>query len=157
MSKFMQMAVDTALNTSRMKLGGPFGAAITKVVNGEEQLIAVSSNSVLMDHDPTAHAEVSIIRIAGYNLKTHDLTGCKLYTTCYPCPMCLFACMWANIKEVVYGCTPEDAEKAGFRDNKMYQTFVNLDVSSALNIKQEDRDMCLKLFEEYNKMEGQIY
>jgi guanine deaminase len=73
------------------------------------------------NHDPTANAEINAIRQAARVLGTHDLSGCVLYTTCYPCPMCMGAVLWANIREIVYGCRPSDADAIGFRDDFMYE------------------------------------
>ena len=97
--------------------GGPFGAVIVK--NG--QIIARGHNEVLKNNDPTCHAEMQTIRAACKALGTFDLTGCELYTTCYPCPMCLSATIWANIKVIYYGNTAEDAANIGFRDDYIYK------------------------------------
>ena len=85
--------------------GGPFGAAVVK--NGE--IVAVAHNTVIESIDATAHAEVNAIRLASKKLNTHDLSGCVLYTSAEPCPMCLSAIIWANIKEVYYANTKKDA------------------------------------------------
>ena len=90
----MQLGIDKARETMNKNYGGPFGAVIVK----DNQVIAISSNSVLKDNDPTAHAEINAIREACHKLKTYDLTGCVLYATGYPCPMCLSAIIWSNIK-----------------------------------------------------------
>ena len=97
----MLRAIEQARSTMRQDVGGPFGAAI---IDADGNIVCVASNSVLRDHDPTAHGEINAIRLAVKLLSTHDLSGCWLYTTAYPCPMCLAAIMWANIKTVVYGC-----------------------------------------------------
>lgn len=89
---FMIGSAAEAIQTMTKKYGGPFGAAVVK--NGK--VIAICSNTVLKDHDPTAHAEVNAIRKACQILNTHDLTGCELYATGAPCPMCLSAIIWAN-------------------------------------------------------------
>ncbi|MFA5815937.1 MAG: nucleoside deaminase [Bacteroidales bacterium] len=96
--------------------GGPFGAVIVK--NG--QTVAESANQVISIPDPTAHAEIQTIRLAAKNLKTFDLTGTTLYTSCEPCPMCLGAVYWSRISRVVYASDRHDAEKAGFRDAELY-------------------------------------
>ncbi|TSA35496.1 MAG: nucleoside deaminase [Porphyromonadaceae bacterium] len=96
--------------------GGPFGAVI--VQNG--QTVAESVNQVISIPDPTAHAEIQTIRLAAKNLKTFDLTGTTLYTSCEPCPMCLGAVYWSRINRVVYASDRHDAEKAGFRDAELY-------------------------------------
>ena len=113
----IQAAIAQARATMREGFGGPFGAAIIK----DSQVIAVASNTVLRDHDASAHAEVNAIRKAGETLKTHDLSGCILYATGYPCPMCLSAIIWANITQVYYGCEASEAQAIGFRDDFIYR------------------------------------
>lgn len=95
---------------------GPFGAVIT--MNGD--IIASSGNRVVLDSDPTAHAEILAIRKAASVLNTHDLNGCVLYASCEPCPMCLGAIYWAGIKKVVYSASRHDAASAGFNDEFIY-------------------------------------
>ena len=96
--------------------GGPFGAVIYK---GDE-CVARSYNHVLVDNDPTAHAEVHTIREACKNLGTFDLSGCILYSSCEPCPMCLMACKWANLDKVYFAATRKDAADIDFRDDALY-------------------------------------
>ena len=96
--------------------GGPFGAVIVRA--GE--VVSEAFNKVVLDSDPTAHAEVRAIRLAATKLATHDLSGCILYTSCEPCPMCLGAIYWAGIRRVVYACDRGDAERAGFSDKLIY-------------------------------------
>ena len=98
--------------------GGPFGAVIVDK-NGE--IIAKGNNKVLKNNDPTAHADVTVIREACKKLGAYDLSGYILYTSCEPCPMCLSAIIWANIKEVYYACTKKDAADIGFRDDTIYE------------------------------------
>lgn len=96
--------------------GGPFGAVIAR--NGV--IIAEGSNSVTILHDPTAHAEVTAIRNATKILGTHDLSGCEIYTSCEPCPMCLGAIYWAHISKIYYGNNRKDAAHIGFDDDFIY-------------------------------------
>jgi tRNA(Arg) A34 adenosine deaminase TadA len=96
--------------------GGPFGAVIVK----DGKILAASGNSVTKDNDPTAHAEVNAIRRACRQLGTFELTGCTLYTSCEPCPMCLGAIYWAHIDRIFYGCTRKDAKEADFDDDHIY-------------------------------------
>ena len=114
----MKKAVEESKNNlkNNYKKGGPFGAVIVK--NGK--IISSAHNTVIEKHDATAHAEVNAIRKACKKLKTHDLSGCILYTSAEPCPMCLSAIIWANIKKVYYGNTKEDAAEIGFRDDYLY-------------------------------------
>ncbi len=149
----MKLAIKEAEKTMNKDMGGPFGAAIVK----DDKVIAVSSNTVLADHDPTAHAEINAIRKAGERLKTHDLSGCKLYATGYPCPMCLSAIIWANIKEVYYGTDLDDAEEIGFRDDFIYEFIRNSNQEGFLKLKNISKKECLKLFEEYEEKEKEIY
>ena len=149
----MDLAIEEARKTMKNNEGGPFGAAIVK----DDKIIAVTSNTVLGTHDPTAHAEINAIREAGKKLETHDLTGCKLYATGYPCPMCLSAIIWSNIKEVYYGSDLKDAEKIGFRDDFIYDFIKNNNQGEVLTIKQIEREKCVKMQEEYKKLNKQIY
>lgn len=142
----MELGIEEARKTMNKGFGGPFGAVI---VDSSNNIIAVASNTVLKDNDPTAHAEVNAIRKACKKLNTHDLTGYKIYATGYPCPMCLSAIIWSNIKEVYYGTNLEDALKIGFRDQKIYD-FINKKDLTLLNINQTNHDECVKLFLEYN-------
>lgn len=112
---------------------------------------------VLRDNDPTAHAEVNAIRLACQKLGTYDLSGCVLYATGYPCPMCLSAIMWANIKEVYYGTDLSDAEKIGFRDDFIYDFIRKGNNGSQLQIKQIDREECVLLMQEYQNSGKVIY
>lgn len=100
MEKIMNLGVVEARRTLNENKGGPFGAII---VDKDNNVVSVASNLVLKLHDLSAHAEIMAIRKACEVLKTHDLSGCKIYATGYPCPMCLSAIMWANIKEIYYG------------------------------------------------------
>ena len=97
--------------------GGPVGAVIVK----DGEIIAGSANSVTLDNDPTAHAEVNTIRQACRKLGTFDLSDCVLYTSCEPCPMCLGAIYWARIKRVYYGNTKKDAAEIDFADDFIYK------------------------------------
>ena len=101
----------------------------------------------MSDCDPTAHAEVNAIRTACKKLKTHDLSNYILYTSCYPCPMCLGAIVWSNIKTVYYGNTKEDAEDIGFRDNQIYEFIKGK--NNIINFQNIDRDITIKVFEDY--------
>lgn len=106
----------SSLQDSGIPCGGPFGAVICQ--NGE--LIAGGFNHVLANHDPSAHGEVQAIRAACQKLKTWDLSGCVLYTSCEPCPMCLMTAKWANIKTVYFAATRKDAADIGFKDDDLY-------------------------------------
>lgn len=151
MNKYMEMANDLARDNLNTKVGGPFGACVVR--NGE--IIGKGSNHVLSDNDPTAHAEVMAIRDACKNIGSYDLSDCEIYTSCYPCPMCLSAIIWANIKTVYYGNTKEDAERIGFRDDFIYDFINDLKNNghdlNILDLKSIDHEETIKVFEEYQK------
>ncbi len=115
--KFMRMAIALSESNVLNSIGGPFGAVIVK----EGKLIAKSANKVTSTNDPTAHAEVSAIRLACKKLKTFDLSGCIVYTSCEPCPMCLSAIYWARIDVIYYANTKADAGDIGFDDQFIYE------------------------------------
>ena len=153
MNEYMKMAKEQAEKGMKSNEGGPFGAVIT---DKEGNIISVANNQVLKNNDPTAHAEVQAIREACKKLNTHDLSGYILYTSCEPCPMCLSAIIWANIKEVYYACTRKDAGEICFRDDAIYE-FLETNNKSLLDEKQIDREDCIHLFNEYKKLNGEIY
>lgn len=155
MDKILQMAIDQARQTMNKDIGGPFGAAI---IDAYGKILSVASNSVLRDKDPTAHAEVNAIRQACRNIKSYDLSDCVLYTTAYPCPMCLSAIIWANIKKVYFGCQPQDAEAIGFRDDFIYR-FIEEKCANKniVDLIELDREECLLLFKEYQSKNKTIY
>lgn len=145
MNKFMELAINEAKKGIRNKEGGPFGSVIVK----DGKVVGRGHNKVVANNDPTAHGEMMAIRDACNRLGTFDLTGCELYTTSEPCPMCKCAIMWANIKKVYYGCTVNDAEDIGFRD-------VVFATQSPESI-EVDRSECLNLFEEYKNTDHTGY
>jgi tRNA(Arg) A34 adenosine deaminase TadA len=151
-NKFMQRAIDIALQSMDAGKGGPFGAVIVKdgVVVGE------GSNEVTSTDDPTAHAEVVAIRRACMTLGDFQLKGCELYTTCEPCPMCIGAIYWARPDKVYYGSTKEDAANIGFDDDFIYQ-----EIDLAINERkipfvQMDRDNTIGLFERWESKDDKI-
>ena len=113
----MQMAIDLAEYNVKEGQGGPFGAVIVK----DGMVLARSANKVVSNNDPTAHAEVSAIRLACQELETYNLAGCEIYTSCEPCPMCLGAIYWARIDKIYYANTKADAAAIGFDDHFIYQ------------------------------------
>jgi tRNA(Arg) A34 adenosine deaminase TadA len=140
----MKLAKDLADQNLITNVGGPFGAVIVK----DGKVVGKGSNCVLENNDPTAHAEIMAIREASQTLNTYDLSGCELYTSCYPCPMCLSAIIWANIKKVYYGNTKEDAANIGFRDDMIYEYIKN--GGDLLDLENMDREETIKTFEEFN-------
>lgn len=153
MNKYMNIAKDSALEGITRGDGGPFGAVIT---SSDGEIISTGNNKVLCLNDPTAHAEIVAIRKACEKLGTYDLSGCILYTSCEPCPMCLSAIIWANIDKVYYGCTRDDAKDIGFRDDFIYE-YLKGNVSGVLDMKMLDREECLEAFEKYKNDKGTIY
>jgi tRNA(Arg) A34 adenosine deaminase TadA len=114
--KFMKMACDLACeNIDRG--GGPFGAVIVK----DGEVIAAAGNSVTLDNDPTAHAEVNAIRKACSLTHNFKLDGCVVYSSCEPCPMCLSALYWAGVSRIYYGNTAADADNINFGDDFIYK------------------------------------
>ncbi len=155
MNIFMRVAKELSECGLKTNFGGPFGACVVK----DGKIIGKGANHVLINNDPTAHAEIVAIRDACNNINSYDLTGCELYTSCYPCPMCLSAIIWSNIKKVYYGNTREDAEGIGFRDKYIYDFIENKETdNSILSLKSMDRDETIKVFNEYSdKLDKRIY
>ena len=158
MNEYMKVAKDLAANNLITNYGGPFGACIVK----GGKIIGRGSNSVLKNNDPTAHAEIMAIRDACANINSYDLSDCELYTSCYPCPMCLSAIIWSNIKKVYYGNRKEDAAKIGFRDDFIYSYIDNLcdgmTDTSVLELNELDREETIVEFNKFlEKKDKTIY
>ena len=134
---YIKLAAEDAEKTMAAGIDGPFDAVVVK--NGE--IISVASNTVLGDHDPTAHAEVNVIRKACRKLGIHDFSGCEIYATGSPCPMCMFAIIWANIKKAYISGLPED----GCRDEKVVQC------------ERLKRETAQKLYKKYHDTASEIY
>lgn len=127
--------------------GGPFGAVIVK----DGEIVAGSSNSVTIDNDPTAHAEVNTIRKACQKLGTFDLSDCVIYTSCEPCPMCLGAIYWAHLRCVYYGNTKKDARDIDFADDFIYEELdkpINRRTVPFINMLREEALNSFKLWTE---------
>lgn len=155
MNKFMEVASSLARDNISTKIGGPFGAVIVK----NNEIIGKGSNHVIGNNDPTAHAEIMAIRDACSNINSYDLSGCDIYTTSFPCPMCLSAIIWSNIKNVYYGNTKEDADNIGFRDDFIYNYLENKQYNSnneLLNFNCIDREETIKLFEQYSENKDSV-
>lgn len=142
---YMKEALKEAYEGIEKKHGGPFGAVIVK----EGEIVGRGHNRVLYKKDSTCHGEMEAIRDACKNLGTHDLSGCELYTTAEPCPMCLGGILWANIKKVYYGCNCADTDKIGFRDDIFYDYLAGN--HSLLTLEEQGREDCLELFDTYQK------
>jgi guanine deaminase len=140
--KFMREAIELSI-VNVTKGGGPFGAVVVK--NGK--IISEGTNNVTKKNDPTAHAEIVAIREAAKKLKTFDLKGCEIYTSCEPCPMCLSAIYWANIEKIYFANTKKDAAKIGFRDDHIYKELAAPLNKRNLPIVQAMHSEALKAFE----------
>jgi guanine deaminase len=149
--KILRRAIEIAADAIE-KGGGPFGAVISK----EGTVIAESNNKVVLNSDPTAHAEILAIREAAKVLKTHDLSSCVLYTSCEPCPMCFGAIYWSGIKKVVYASDRRDAALAGFHDELIYSE-ISLGPSKRkvtfLHMKDPEAK---KVFRKWGQYDGKI-
>ncbi|MEA2092351.1 MAG: nucleoside deaminase [Campylobacterota bacterium] len=152
MNKWMKIAYNEATEGMLANDGGPFGAAIVK----DGRIISQAHNEVLKTNDPTAHAEINAIRKTSKILGSFDLSGCTLYTTCKPCPMCLGAIFWARIGTVYFGATDEDAARGGFDDKRFYEMLQ--EENSGLILKQIDEKESTKLFDLWlQKSDREIY
>lgn len=140
--KFMRMAIDLSEYNVKQGIGGPFGAVIVK----DGVVVASSANRVIPENDPTAHAEISAIRLACHELATFNLTGCEIYTSCEPCPMCLGAIYWARIDKVYFANTRADAADIGFDDEFIYQEAGKPVDKRKLPCEQLMRDDALQIF-----------
>ena len=140
MNKYMERANKLAKYSMDNNKGGCFGSVIVK----DGVIVGEGYNTVTSDNDPTTHGEINAIKNACKNLNTFDLSGCELYTSAYPCPMCLGAIMWANIKTVYYGATAEDTGNIGFRDDFMYEWLNNRNEDS-LRLIEMNRKECVEV------------
>ena len=153
MNKYMQDAIKLSEENLKTNNGGPFGACVVK----DNIIIGRASNHVLANNDPTAHAEIMAIRDACKNINSYDLSECEIYTTCYPCPMCLSAIIWANIKKVYYGNTRNDASNIGFRDDFIYEFIENkCNNNETLTFECIDREESIKTFDKFMEKDDKI-
>lgn len=143
MNEYMKEAMKEAYDGMHAQEGGPFGTVIVK----DNHIVGRGHNRVLAKRDSTCHGEMEAIRDACKNLESYDLSGCELYTTAEPCPMCLGAILWSNITTLYYGCNRKDTDNIGFRDDNFYD-YLNGN-NNLLKQKELDREECLKLFKEY--------
>ena len=145
---YMEEALKEAYTGIEHGHGGPFGSVVVK----DGTIVGRGHNRVIYKKDPTCHGEMEAIRDACHNLNTHDLSGCELYTTAEPCPMCLGAILWANIKTVHYGCNRMDTDAIGFRDDIFYE-YLN-GKKELLEMSELSREECLLLFERYRTLDN---
>jgi len=148
----MKKAIELSRQHMNAGHGGPFGAVIVK----DNQIIAEGWNQVTSIHDPTAHAEVNAIRQACKNLQTHDLSGCEIYTSCEPCPMCLAAIYWAHLDKIYFANTRGDAATIKFDDDFLYEE-IGKDISQRrIPAIQLLREEALDVFNEWQRKTDKI-
>ena len=150
--KYLERSIREATAGMRAGDGGPFGAVIVR----DGIIIGQGHNTVISSHDPTAHAEVNAIRDACYRLETHQLTGATIYSNFEPCPMCLSAIYWADIRSLWFSGGRTDAEKAGFMDRHLYDEIAlppasREIVSTQINMEEMDR-----LMDEWDHLDGKV-
>jgi len=151
-SPFMSRAIALAVDNVRSGRGGPFGAVVVK----DGKIIAEGANNVTATNDPTAHAEVVAIREACKKLGAFELTGCEIYTSCEPCPMCLGAIYWARPDRIYYGNTADDAAKAGFDDSHIYDEIPKDPAARKIPMEQIMRDEAIEGFRAWEKSPNKI-
>ncbi|MBC8421721.1 nucleoside deaminase [bacterium] len=152
--KFMRRAIELARATSlEEKAGGPFGCVIVK----DGKIVGEGANRVLAEHDPTCHAEMNAIRNACKKLGTHDLTGCTVYSTGEPCPMCYGACWWARVDHIFYASTVHDALVHGsFDDSSIYEALCTPLDERNLRGTELLREEMIELWGEFRLLQDQI-
>ena len=149
--KFMAKAIELSINNANT-IGGPFGSVIVK----DNKIIAEGSNKVTFLNDPTAHGEVVAIREACKKLKTFDLSGCEIYTSCEPCPMCLSAIYWSRLDKIYYANTRDDAKNIDFDDSFIYLEIPKKIDDRKIKMTQMLRNDALKAFEIWDKKVDKI-
>ena len=151
---FMDEAIAESAKNLKTGHGGPFGAVVVK----DGVIVGRGHNEVLKHNDPTCHGEIQAIRDACRSLGTYDLSGCELYTSAEPCPMCLSAIIWANIKTVYYGNSAKYAAAIGFRDDFIYDCIKRgCADEGTLALRQMGREEAIKIFEQYKEKNMTIY
>jgi tRNA(Arg) A34 adenosine deaminase TadA len=149
---FLRRAIALATENVLAARGGPFAAVVVR----DGKIVAEAANSVTATHDPTAHGEVNAIRAACRSLGTFSLSGCELYTSCEPCPMCLAACYWARLDAIYYGCCATDAARAGFDDAFLYAEFRKDQPARSLPSKQLLGDEAWASFAAWNASPNKV-
>lgn len=148
----MRKAISLAEANVMSLKGGPFGAVVVK----DGKIVGSGNNQVTFQKDPTAHAEIVAIRDAARNLGTFDLTGCEIYSSCEPCPMCLGAIYWAHLDKLYYASTKDDATAADFDDTFIYKEFALPKEERSLPSVQMMRDDAVKVFDKWVQSENKI-
>ena len=150
-NKFMTRAIELSIENVNLG-GGPFGSIIVK----NDKVIAEGSNKVTLNNDPTAHGEIVAIRKACKSFNNFNLSGCELYSTCEPCPMCLSAIYWAHIEKVYYANTRNDAQKIDFDDSLIYSELLKNVKKRKISMVQMMRGEALKAFELWDKKTDKV-
>jgi guanine deaminase len=150
--KFMRKAIALSVLNIKSGGGGPFGAVIVK----DGKIVATGVNRVTANNDPTAHAEVIAIRKASRKLGTYNLTGCEIYTSCEPCPMCLGAVYWAHLDKMYYGNTKTDAKRIGFDDSFIYDEIELKPENRKVKTTQLLSEEAIVAFETWTKSENKV-
>ncbi|MFN0116812.1 MAG: nucleoside deaminase [Elusimicrobiota bacterium] len=145
---YLSLAADTANRSMKKGCGGPFGAVIVK--NGK--IISFGWNTVLSTCDPTSHAEVNAIRKASLKLRSFHLTGCVIYSTTEPCPMCFSAIHWAKIKKIVYATTIRDVALLGFNELNISNTKMKKWGKSNVDVVRKKDETCIKLLRDWKNL-----
>lgn len=149
---FMDRAIQLARKGMNQNHGGPFGCVIVK----DGKIVGEGHNRVTTANDPTAHAEVVAIRNACDHLGTFQLTGCDVYTSCEPCPMCLGALYWARPERIFYAANRSDASEAGFDDSFIYDEISVATSERSIATESLHRDKALELFDEWKKKDDKL-
>ena len=154
METYMDNAIIEAEAGIHQKHGGPFGAVVVLI----GRIVGYGHIEVLLRNNPTLHGEIVAINNAVKRLDTYDLEGADIYTTAEPCLMCLGACLWANIGTIYYGCSVEDTNAIGFRDD-IFDSLLSIDRTELKKekLKQIKVDDCKALFKEYESLEQKRY
>ncbi|HLR38591.1 MAG TPA: nucleoside deaminase [Chitinophagaceae bacterium] len=150
--KYMQRAIGVARQGMNDDKGGPFGAIVVK----NDEIIAEACNRVSSSNDPTAHAEIEVIRKACYKLGTFQLADCIIYTSCEPCPMCFGAIYWARPKAVYYGCTKEDAARIDFDDHFIYDELEKTQENQEIPFEKMMQSEANEVFKEWKQKGNKI-
>ncbi|MBM3754110.1 MAG: nucleoside deaminase [Acidobacteria bacterium] len=150
--RWLERAVELAAANAASGAGGPFGAVIVR----DGAIIAEGANSVVRTADPTAHAEVVAIRNAASARGSHELTGCTLFASCEPCPMCLGAILWARIDRVYFAATKSDAAAAGFDDSLFYEQFGKPAGERIVPMLQQSVADRVRPFREWQSFSGKV-
>tara|TARA_B100001123_G_scaffold66476_1_gene73999 strand:- start:3 stop:467 length:465 start_codon:yes stop_codon:yes gene_type:complete len=150
-NQFMKRAIELSIESVRGG-GGPFGCVIVK----DEKIVSEGSNKVTSNNDPTAHGEIVAIREACKKINNFSLSGCELYSSCEPCPMCLSAIYWARIDKIYYANTRKDAQKIDFDDSLIYSEFQKSIDTRKIPMIQMMRTEALKAFELWDKKTDKV-